>query len=74
MTQIRKIGIEKPTQVRVNNTKKFCYKLNTYKLQEEMKRFLQDEDYKLLSNEKIEEVNEEDILDYENDDMNYFSD
>lgn len=74
MTQIRKIGIEKPTQVRVNNTKKFCYKLNTYKLQEEMKRFLQDEDYKLLSNEKIEEVNEEDILDYENDDMNSFYD
>ncbi len=66
-TQIRKIGIEKPKQynIKVDNerAKKFCYIINTYKLQEEMKRFLQDEKYSLdIGTEDIEEIDEGDVL------------
>ncbi len=66
-TQIRKIGIEKPSRynINVNGEKmvKYCYKINTYKLQEEMKRFLQDDKYSLdIGTEDIEEIDEGDVL------------
>lgn len=68
-TQIKKIGILEPTQLNVKSEdgttiKKFCYKINTFKLQEEMKRYLQDTNYKLgiINNNEIEEVNEKDVI------------
>jgi hypothetical protein len=68
-TQIKKIGIQKPIQLRVKGDRKFCYKLNTYTLEEEMKKFLQDNEYSLFSTEEIEEV--DDVLgsdyDYDSD-------
>lgn len=67
-TQIRKIGIEPPKQLNIkdkngNSTKKYCYSFNTYKLQEEMRRFLTDEEYSLSVKENIEheEADEEDV-------------
>jgi hypothetical protein len=69
-TQIRKIGIENPKQLNIkdkdgNSNKKFCYKINTYKLQEEMRRFLRDDDYvlKVKNNVNIEDANEGDVID-----------
>lgn len=52
-TQIRKIGILKPRQVQFKCNdgsikKKFCYKINTYKLQEEMKRYCKNDNYLLF--------------------------
>jgi hypothetical protein len=69
-TQIRKIGIENPKQLNIkdkdgNSNKKFCYKINTYKLQEEMRRFLRDDDYvlKVKNNVNIEDADEGDVID-----------
>jgi hypothetical protein len=73
-TQIRKIGILKPTQLRIKNNdgssvKKICYKINTWKLQEELKKFLRDDDYVLQigANQNVEEVDECDVVGYSND-------
>ena len=70
-TQIKKIGIEAPKQVRIKNddgssSKKYCYKINTHKLQEEMRRFLRDDEYVLDvgANRVIEEVDEGDVIDF----------
>ena len=66
-TQIRKIGILEPKQFNFkyndgSNKKKFCYKINTWKIQEEMKRFLQDDDYLLQgSNNETEEYKSDDL-------------
>ena len=59
---IRKVGVEKPKPYNVKidrkSIKKFCYKINTYKLQEEMRRYLCDENYKLaLRDNKDKYVN-----------------
>ena len=66
-TQIRKIGILEPTQLNFKyddgkTKKKYCYKINTWKLQEEMRRFLQDDKYMLNKNMDDSEV-------YENSDL-----
>ena len=80
-TQIRKIGISEPKQLRFkyddgSSKKKFCYKINTWKLQEEMRRFLQDDNYMLNSaNDEIEECKSDDlyrekrICDYDDNDL-----
>ena len=65
-TQIRKIGILEPKQVNFKgengiSKKKFCYKINTWKLQEEMRRFLQDDNYLLNGNDNIEECNNNEL-------------
>jgi hypothetical protein len=66
-TQIRKIGILEPKQLNFkyndgSNRKKFCYKINTWKMQEEMKRFLQDDDFLLQGSiNKIEEYKSDDL-------------
>lgn len=66
-TQIRKIGILEPKQLNFKDKngiskKKFCYKINTWKLQEEMKRFLQDDEYLLpIANNEFEEYKSDDL-------------
>lgn len=66
-TQIRKIGILEPTQLNFkyddgSSKKKYCYKINTWKLQEEMGRFLQDDNYMLNgANNEIEECKSDDL-------------
>lgn len=80
-TQIRKIGILEPKQVNFKyengtNKKKFCYKINTLKLQNEMKKFLQDDDYKLkVDSDDIEESKINDLYKetyhYDTDDDNF---
>ena len=63
-TQIRKVGIEKPKPYNVKiegeSVKKFCYVINTYKLQEEMRRFLRDTEFKLNTSSDIIEDDDED--------------
>jgi hypothetical protein len=73
-TQIRKIGIDPPKQLNIRekngvSTKKYCYKINTYKLQEEMRRFLTDDEYCLSVKNNIEqeEADEEDVRGFDND-------
>jgi hypothetical protein len=71
-TQIKKIGIEQPKQVNIktgddgSTSKKFCYKINTWKLQEEMKRFLRDDDYvlKVGNNRVLEDAEVDDVIDF----------
>ena len=66
-TQIRKIGIPEPKQVNFKgengiSKKKFCYKINSWKLQEEMRRFLQDDNYLLNKNDdNIEECDNNEL-------------
>lgn len=68
-TQIRKIGILEPKPLRFktpdddSTRKKYCYKINTFKLQEEMRRFLQDDSYKLMGADcHIEDANTEELF------------
>ena len=70
-TQIRKIGIEAPKQLKIKgedgiSVKKFCYSINTYKLQEEMRRFLRDDNFilKVLDNQILEDADEGDVIGY----------
>ena len=48
-TQIKKIGINEPTQLRFKidgeSVKKYCYKINLNTLQTDMRQFLQDDTY-----------------------------
>ena len=81
-TQIRKIGILEPKPLRFktpdddSTRKKYCYKINTFKLQEEMRRFLQDDSYKLMGNDcHVEDANTDELYrercigDYNNDEI-----
>lgn len=57
-TQLKKIGIAEPRQLWYNSKdgisrKKFCYIINTFKLDQEMKRYLQDNDYVIMDEEVI---------------------
>jgi hypothetical protein len=66
-TQIKKIGILPPKQTRITDTitgeqtKKFCYIINTHKLQEDMKTFLQDTEYLLNDKDDIDNCSLDDL-------------
>ena len=67
-TQIKKIGIYEPKQCIFKNDddtkkKKFCYIINTHKLQETLRLFLQDDKYQLYKEDDIEEYDEDDVID-----------
>jgi hypothetical protein len=65
-THIKKIGIKKPIRLRIitkdGTQRAYCYKINTYKLEQNMKSFLKDEDYKLDLGQEMEEVDEKEVL------------
>ena len=66
-TQIKKIGIKSPTQLNIMcaddiSRKRFCYRLNTHVLQEDMRVFMKDPDYLIFNLIDIENVHENDII------------
>jgi hypothetical protein len=66
-TQIKKIGIDPPKQVRVKgedgeSVKKFCYMLNLSKLQDDMRVFLRDDAYVLKVGDMVDEVNANELF------------
>ena len=70
-TQIKKIGILEPRQLKIKDAsgvsrKKFCYIINPQEIQNNMRKFLNDDEFNLdvKSMDDMEEVDESDVEDF----------